>query len=286
MEPARVRAGEAAAALGRPVGRVQPRKRKQRLRQDSEHGAQQEQRQRRRVERKREASWDEIAAQLPSDTLAAIQLFTRDRNPKQVVLVHQLYTLVSDRTAVDRELHRLRSTGEIRLFSMIGCSAVMLAVDFIALVQREIAEDKNKARVATVRRFLTALPRLSRTKVERAQLLKLTGSACVSADDTIMHLMDCGLVVRDVSLDRTFRFTIPRVGGLLEDIREGRKEILAIIRRTRHKEIMLKKLENKKLKKSRMGVSFHISDMRGLGMLEIVDTSMGELVRAAKPRNS
>jgi hypothetical protein len=62
---------------------------------------------------------------------------------------------------------------------------------------------------------------------------------------------------------------------------EGRKEVLAIIKRTKYKELLQKDLEKKKLKKSSSDIRWHIRDMAASGELLVVETLRGPLVRPA-----
>eukprot|EP00472_Partenskyella_glossopodia_P010656 CAMPEP_0197529522 /NCGR_PEP_ID=MMETSP1318-20131121/28641_1 /TAXON_ID=552666 /ORGANISM="Partenskyella glossopodia, Strain RCC365" /LENGTH=334 /DNA_ID=CAMNT_0043085013 /DNA_START=202 /DNA_END=1203 /DNA_ORIENTATION=+ len=234
--------------------------------------------------------------EVPCDTLAAIQWLVGDYNPKKVVLQHQIYSLVKDRTQVDREVSRLRLRNKIRVFEIPaaqGCQAVMLHSDYLDTVHG-ILIGEGKAAGQVGRAFLECTSDLKSVDVDRRQLVRLiqskakgvrsaledthTGSISSMSDDRILtHLVNLGLVLRK-SVEE-FYFAIPDVGALLIDIRNARKEIRRIVNRCMYKEILLKELEKKKLKKSRMGIQFHIRDMHGINLLEFIDTNLGILVR-------
>lgn len=68
-------------------------------------------------------------------------------------------------------------------------------------------------------------------------------------------------------------------GTLFKSITEGRKELLGIVKRTRYNEIGEAKLGRKKLRKSPLGMQFHIRDALGLGMLERFQLGSGAFFR-------
>ncbi|KAM6993435.1 inactive serine/threonine-protein kinase 19 [Passerculus sandwichensis] len=73
-----------------------------------------------------------------------------------VVLRHQLYSLVSDRTAVDRHLNRLRDEGRVRLLHL-GLGPDTLGVVSLELYREKVlAAVSGSPREALVRRFLEA----------------------------------------------------------------------------------------------------------------------------------
>lgn len=55
-----------------------------------------------------------------------------------------------------------------------------------------------------------------------------------------------------------------------------------MLRRRRYSEIPLRELEQKKLQASGLGVQFHIRDMVGRGLIKVLDTPAGKLVRLVK----
>lgn len=61
----------------------------------------------------------------------------------------------------------------------------------------------------------------------------------------------------------------------------GRAEILSLLRRRRHPELLESELSKRKLQRSVLGVRWHVTDMLGAGLLLRIDTAVGPLLRVA-----
>eukprot|EP00466_Bigelowiella_natans_P012124 jgi/Bigna1/34904/e_gw1.7.115.1 len=200
----------------------------------------------------------------------------------QVVLRHQLYSVVKDRTAVDREINRLRKANKIRYFALPtggrDCQAIMLTEDFVDAVTKKNA---RAGKIGMV--FLQCLPKLTSSYIAKSKLfeiLQATEDASITKEDAesvTSLLMRLGVLIRRRAGE--YLFSIPRASGLIVALHDARKEIKRIIQKRMYKEILLKELEKKRLKKSKMDIEYHIRDMHGLSLLEFVQTSVGVLVR-------
>ena len=62
----------------------------------------------------------------------------------------------------------------------------------------------------------------------------------------------------------------------------GRAEVLSLLQRRRHPELLESELEKKKLQRSVLGVRWHVADMVGSGALLRIPTTVGPLLRVAK----
>lgn len=62
----------------------------------------------------------------------------------------------------------------------------------------------------------------------------------------------------------------------------GRAEILALLQRRRHPELLEAELAKRRLQRSVLGVGWHVADMVGAGALLRIPTAVGPLLRAAK----
>jgi len=225
---------------------------------------------------------------IPSDTFAAIiSLAGESINPTKVVLRHQLYSVVKDRTAVDREINRLRKANKIRYFALPtggrDCQAIMLTEDFVDAVTTSIYAEKNARAGKIGMVFLQCLPKLTSSYIAKSKLfeiLQATEDASITKEDAesvTSLLMRLGVLIRRRAGE--YLFSIPRASGLIVALHDARKEIKRIIQKRMYKEILLKELEKKRLKKSKMDIEYHIRDMHGLSLLEFVQTSVGVLVR-------
>ena len=66
--------------------------------------------------------------------------------------------------------------------------------------------------------------------------------------------------------------------------RAGRTELLSIFKRKRHGEAKERELLARKLRGSALGAAWHISDLVGSGLVVRVETAVGPVIRAARPR--
>lgn len=156
------------------------------------------------------------AAEVPSDTLAALQLLRRqfprgglcDALPR-LLLTSQLYCLVADRSAVDRELAALARSGVVRRFKLASGRddfAFLFADDYAALVAD--ARDHAAARGAHphalaasfdafATRVLPACPDAATVAAAALRALLRTPALPERAvDDALAALMSAGLVTR------------------------------------------------------------------------------------------
>jgi Serine-threonine protein kinase 19 len=77
-------------------------------------------------------------------------------------------------------------------------------------------------------------------------------------------------------------FAVPRAGPFLRMRRKGNTELLGILRRAPYKEMLLARLELRRLRSSSFPALFHIRDVIGSGAAESVATSLGLLVRVVR----
>jgi hypothetical protein len=85
-----------------------------------------------------------------------------------------------------------------------------------------------------------------------------------------------------VAHDHDYIISSPGINNFVKHLREGRKEIVAILRRTRFKEMLEKVLLSKKMTSSHLGMSFHLRDALGRCELEKVSSTSGDLIRIKK----
>jgi hypothetical protein len=81
-----------------------------------------------------------------------------------------------------------------------------------------------------------------------------------------------------------YLFSVPRGGTLVQDVNRARLQIQRTLQRCRDKELSLKLLERKggnwkDVKKGGRGMAFHIRDMAGAGLLQLVKVQEGIMVR-------
>jgi hypothetical protein len=77
-----------------------------------------------------------------------------------------------------------------------------------------------------------------------------------------------------------FGLKVPGSGQLVRSAVEGRTELASKIRRKKHGEMLVSKIRKEvKLKKSSLGLEWHIADLVGSGLVHVVPTTVGPLLR-------
>jgi Serine-threonine protein kinase 19 len=136
--------------------------------------------------------------------------------------------------------------------------------------------------------FETVLPAVTQPAVTQEQLDELIGAAGDAADavDASRVLVRGGLLVRKDGGEgggACYWFAVPRVGAFLRMRARGNTELLGILTRAPYQEMLLARLEVRRLRSSSFPALFHIRDIVGSGMAESVATSLGILVRIMRP---
>ncbi|XP_049649002.1 serine/threonine-protein kinase 19 isoform X1 [Accipiter gentilis] len=195
-----------------------------------------------------------------------------------LVLRHQLYSLVSDRTAVDRHLNHLRDEGRIRLLHL-GLGADTLGVVFVEPYKEKVlAAVAGTPQAGLVRRFLdsavAACPELS---YEQSRMRALGFE-----DGDVTQLVAAGvLTVRDAG---SWWLAVPGVGRFVRAFVRGRQALLGVVRRSRHREVLLRELRQRRAPPgARLGVGYLLHDLLGAQLLRSVPTTSGPMLRLAEP---
>ncbi|XP_061863190.1 inactive serine/threonine-protein kinase 19 isoform X2 [Colius striatus] len=217
-----------------------------------------------------EAALRDVAALFPR------RLFGDSLPP--LVLRHQLYSLVSDRTAVDRHLNRLRDEGHIRLLHL-GLGTDTLAIVFMEPYREKVlAAVDGTPRAGLVRRFLdSAVATCPDLSYELSHVQDLG-----FGDADVTQLVGAGvLTVRDAG---SWWLAVPGVGRFVRAFVHGRRALLGLVRRSRHREVPLWELrERRPPPGARLGVRYLLHDLLGAQLLRSVPTPSGPMLRLAEP---
>uniref|UniRef100_A0A8C3F8F6 Serine/threonine kinase 19 n=1 Tax=Chrysemys picta bellii TaxID=8478 RepID=A0A8C3F8F6_CHRPI len=193
------------------------------------------------------------------------------------VLKHQLYSLVRDRTAVDRQLSRLKDEGLIRLFQLGFDSdvfGVAFTQDYTAKVLQSVA---GKEHAGTVRRFLeTAFASCPELSYDNGRMLRDFGFR----DPDITQLVNAGvLTVRDAG---SWWLAVPGAGRFVKCFIKGRKAVLGMIQKAKYKEILLSDLQSRRAPSAvKLGLPYHIHDLIGAQLVDCIPSTSGTLLRLA-----
>ena len=197
----------------------------------------------------------------------------------------QVYSLVSDRTAVDKDVAALCSSGLVRRLRLGSSSrhALIFAQDYLAMVERAAAtaaatdEALRSALAAFAARALPATrgPDVSserlRSRLDREG--ECDGEAAVAA------LMHAGLIARDPSHSEVLLFCCPGLGALQRALEEGRRGVAATLRRRAQRQAFRDDLERIKMRGCCLPTRYLIRDMLGGDALHILKVPKGEVLR-------
>ncbi|KAI4331533.1 hypothetical protein MLD38_029718 [Melastoma candidum] len=229
-----------------------------------------------------------------SDTLVALQIMKAqfpliDKVSLQpFVLRSQVYSSVSDRTQVDREIESLRRSKVLRVFKLNTGQddhAIMFLDDYLKQIDRvvERMEEKKMPDLEAFQWFkLHVLDMRLEPNISHQDLHSLLSLGGRVKEKHISLLINGGVLVRQLIDPDMYWFAIPNVGSLLKGLNQGRKELLSLLSRRKYKEMLLAALEKKRLHLSLLDMRFHLRDLIGSGHLKTVNTPSGLLVRISK----
>ena len=195
-----------------------------------------------------------------------------------IAVKHQLYSIVKDRTLVDRELNLLRDRGIIRFFKLDSGSdefAVVNDKDFMEIITMNLKARGHEDNLGVSKFVSKVLPTIKDVSIEKVKIL---GTFSLS-DEVITILMNLGILnLRD---EKSLWISIPYSSLFMKSLIGGRKAVLSIINKTKYKEIAKNDLEQKDIKlHSKLGIKYHIYDIIGGDMVSEVLTTNGALLRS------
>eukprot|EP00048_Salpingoeca_helianthica_P001513 m.49766 g.49766 ORF g.49766 m.49766 type:complete len:258 (-) comp11517_c0_seq2:64-837(-) len=209
-------------------------------------------------------------AEIPCDLVASMLLFL-EMIPKapqfpRAVLKHQLYTVLTNRTTVDRRVEEL--VAEHKIFEFMFDESrhetwLMMRDDYHALVHRAAAAQPQVGQA-----FLQYLDS------QKAPLFIQQGSIADVEDKTLMQM---GLLtLRDAT---TGWVRVPGMGALVSAVRDTRTELLRAISLSKYKEVLEPTILKRKLRKTVLPAAFHIADLVGGDYVIAVPSASGRLLR-------
>ncbi|KAI1301592.1 Serine/threonine-protein kinase 19 [Halotydeus destructor] len=172
-----------------------------------------------------------------------------------IIWRHQLYSLLADRTAVDRKLQQLSKDGEVRFFKLgttlgINETVVSYFKDYRTFIRKNFKGDR-------------------RDLLEK--FIKL-----VKHHSDVFH----GLLVTNHRAIGTWLFSIPNAGLFIRELVDARKTLVKIFKSTKHNEIFKNELRKKKLpKKLQIGLDYVLLDLIGSETMLSVNSPSGTLLR-------
>ena len=226
---------------------------------------------------------------VPSDTKAALgyvlSLFPREKYGSKlpaIGLKHQIYSIVEDRTVVDRELNTLRDSGEIRYFKLDCGSdefAVVYSTEYKDTIKKCMQDCGLQEDPGVVKFLEDALPLVKDVSVEKSKMIK----EFFLSDQVITSLINLGVLnMRD---EKSFWISIPGSAPYMKSLIAGRKAVLSMVKKRKYKELFERELEERDVSiHSRLGMKYHILDIVGGDMVTKVPTTGGLLLRSVESK--
>jgi len=224
---------------------------------------------------------------LPSDTMIALKVLRQhyenisNQDIPPLIFKTQIYSHVTSRTEVDRELNDLQQKGKIRLFKIIGKTdlfSVLLMEDYLKVIAKAKAVfEKEKLNTAVFDRFVNnVIPNCKEIMISKQTLNQLIGAL---AQKNLFLLIRSGLIV--VRNDSSYWFNVPGTGGIYRACESARKDIVLMLKHQKFKEALEQDILKKKLRYSKkldLGIMYHIKDLIGENVLCRKFTTSGTLL--------
>jgi hypothetical protein len=204
---------------------------------------------------------------VPSDVVAALRLL-QAQFPRHlptcaslppVLLLTQLYSLVADRTAVDKETHALVASGTLRVLRLTTGSderGFLFAEDYAALVDTAAAACAHDTDAAAVLHAFkcAVLPACTgaTAALGRVEAALADAAPCSPPDAQLRVVMTHGFMVRGEVASRAqppvLYFTAPQMGAFQRSLLAGRAAILRFLARKPQRRALRAAVEALKLR--------------------------------------
>ncbi|XP_035964059.2 winged helix repair factor 1 [Halichoerus grypus] len=207
-----------------------------------------------------------------------VQLFPRslfeDALPP-IALRSQVYSLVPDRTAADRQLKALQEQGEIRIIQLgfdLDAHGIIFTEDYRTRVLKAC---DGRPYAGVVQKFLASvLPACGDLSFQQDQMTQTFGFR----DPEITQLVNAGvLTVRDAG---SWWLAVPGAGRFIKYFVKGRQAVLGMVRKAKYRELLLSELLGRRAPATvRLGLTYHVHDLIGAQLVDCVSTTSGTLLR-------
>ena len=209
------------------------------------------------------------------------KLFGKAFNFPKVAFKSQFYPIFGDKSTVEERLQNALSKGVVKIFQTslgTGQFCVMLTEDYLTDI-KDLHKKRNgeKEFSRALRIFIEkVVPNCSDISVEKEFMSKYH-----IKDEEITELIRFGvLTVKDFN---QWWLAVPRVGGLIMSLTEGRKSIINIVKKSKHQEINCNELLKRKCpKNAKLGMTYLLLDLIGSNILTLIDSTTGKIIRVSK----
>lgn len=209
-----------------------------------------------------------------------------------IVFQHQIYSMIDNRTQVDRDIEKLLSTNQIRTFKCDTSTddvAICHCSDYKIYIKNNLF-DFNKETVKQIMknadmpegefknlinkfqdRILDDVKELSVSQFELKSSYHLT-------EREITVFIQCGLLT--IKNPSSWWFAIPFVGNFRRDLIDARKLTMNLLRKKKFKEFSIEEMYKRNSKKiSQIGVVYLVTDLIGKELVRKIDSPMGFVLR-------
>lgn len=216
------------------------------------------------------------------------ELYRKAEKIPRIVMKHQFYSVIENRTNVDQTINSLQAAGKIKVFkTSLGTDqfCIMLSADYVSYVRKvtkldiheegkTLAPDDNK-RIKILTKFVEEFVPFH-TDVD-VNIETLTSKYKFTDSQITLLIKNGVLTSKDAGL---WWLAIPNVGKFLKTLRKGRTYMLQTIRRAKYKELSVKSLLARKPPNSvKLGWHFHVHDLVGADLVSIIKSTTGTLLR-------
>ncbi|KAM7386845.1 hypothetical protein PAMA_009466 [Pampus argenteus] len=193
----------------------------------------------------------------------------------QLVLKHQLYSIHSDKTMVDKSVNKLREQGELLMFQL-GFDAEAFGLVFTSDYKAKVlAGEEGRETQGTVEKFVEkVLPSCTDLSFSKDKMLR----EYLFTDSEITQLVKSGvLTVRDAG---SWWLSIPNSGKFTKYFIQGRKAVLSMVKKSKYSEVLKAELEERRTTSQvKFHMKYHIHDIVGAELVESIPTTSGTLLR-------
>lgn len=197
----------------------------------------------------------------------------------KIVMKHQLYSVVKNRTVVDRGVNDLLEKGDIKLFkTSLGNEQVclMFTTDYCSYVESlYLDNNKDDNRKKIIQQFVHfVLPDFKDISINDKVLIEQHGFK----DEEVTKLIEAGVLT--VKNAGSWWLSIPNIGQFLKVLRKGRQAIVQTIKRSKYKEMRQDTLLLKKtLPSVKFSLEYQLHDVIGADLVTCIDSTTGVLLR-------
>ncbi|KAI8986342.1 serine-threonine protein kinase 19-domain-containing protein [Pilobolus umbonatus] len=227
---------------------------------------------------------EDITVESDAVTAATYLIAHNTQSTIPVCFLHQLYSILSNHTTVDREIQQAIKDGQWRKFHVIGKledeHLLMKVDDYCKMMDEAKTEyEQKQEKTDAFDKFKQIILDKHHLEVSISRHTLLEDVKLTEKEISI--LVSYGLLLPHIQLD-LYWFSIRRQGHFMSNILGGRTELLRMLNKRHTKDILEKLLKTKRLHKTTLDTDFLLHDMIGSGRVERCTTTMGNLIRLTR----